>query len=525
MTPNNYTTKTASLRATRADIGNLKVKKLSIGDQDISKIIVQTFKTNVYDARGKNTTDSDLWSKKIDFQEDGSVIFNDTITIPADESKGWFQDNQTVSSQIVKIEDKKAYGANNNLVCNIETDAITDGTTTFYGVENNGYKSNIQTISSNFTSLKIAEEMFAENKELTTFNGSLHNLTNGFKMFVGCNKLANFDSDLYNLENGKQMFMNNTNLKNFSVKMPNLTDGEEMFYGTSLERFNSDTINLTNGKGMFKNIKTLKTVDGNFPELTDGEEMFSGTNSFVPSNFNLQSLTTAKNMFNGNTFECFNFDLPELNNGYGMFMLTSKLKAFAGDLSKLTNGAFMFYNVAMPTPNFEFEFISDLTNLQTGYFMFYNKPLTEKSFEFISESINDIRGITEWDSSIKEEQKGIIHLQMIKDNVDTANIENCCNEIANKGWIVYLNSTTVTQDPDTPGLEGISQTDETTTPTIHYYKPVEVNQEYAEYTDGVSFYILLGAEYVFGDDISTYGQFTSLNDAITQMGLTPYTKD
>lgn len=157
-----------------------------------------------------------------------------------------------------------------------------------------------------------------------------------------------------------------------------------------------------------------------------------------------------------------------------MFMLATKLKGFAGDLSKLTNGAFMFYNVS--APNFELEFISDLTNLQTGYFMFYNKPLTEKSFEFISESINDIRGITEWDSSIDDStQRGKIHLQMIKGNVDVENIEKCCNEIAKKGWIVYLNSTTVTQYPDTPGLEGISQTDETTTPTIHYYKPVEVN--------------------------------------------------
>lgn len=517
MTTKKYTQRTAYLRATKADIG-----KLTINGKNLSETISTTVSSNIYDARGKNTSESDLWSQKVNKLEDGSIILDDSLTVEPDKSRGWFQDNQTVSSQIVKIENKKAYDGNNNLVCNIETDAIIDGTTTFYGMEYNGYSSKIETINSDFTSLKTAEEMFAENDMLTTFNGSLHNLTNGLKMFVGCNQLSNFNSDLYNLTNGKQMFMNNPELKNFSVKMPNLTNGEEMFYGTSLEKFNSDTINLTNGKYMFKNITELKTIDGNFPELTDGEEMFYGTTSFVPTNFNLQSLTDGKKMFQNNTFEYFNFDLPELKNAYGMFMGTSKLKAFAGDLSKLTNGSFMFYDFSQQTPNFELEFISDLTNLQTGYWMFYNKPLTEKSFEFISDSINDIRGITEWDSSITEESyKGKIHLQMIKDNVNLENIEKCCNEIAEKGWIVYLNSNV--QDPDNPGLENIAVDDETPSlAPIYYYKAVEVNEEHAEYTDGNKFYILLGAEYVFGDDLSTYGQFTSLDNAITQMGLTAY---
>lgn len=520
MATKKYTQRTAYLRATKADIG-----KLTINGKNLSEAISTTVKSNVYDARGKNTKESDLWSQKVNKLEDGSIVLDDSLTIEPSKSEGWFQNNQSIASQIVKIENKKAYDEDDNLVCNIETDAITYGKHTFYGVEKNGYKSNIQEINSDFTALKSAEEMFAVNNALTSFSGNLYNLTDGSKMFVECRLLSDFNSDLYNLNIGFEMFKS-TGIKNFSVKMPNLTNGQEMFYGTPLESFNSDATNLTNGKNMFKNITTLKTVDGNFPKLEDGEGMFYGTTSFVPTNFNLQSLTKAKEMFYGNTFEYFNFDLPELNNGYGMFMVTPTLKAFAGDLSKLTNGSFMFYISAnkIPNPNFEMEFISDLSSLQTGYYMFYNKPLTEKSFECISDTINDVREITEWDSSIEDSsQRRVIHLQMIKENVNIENIEKYCNEIVNKGWIVYLNSTSIEQNPDTPGLEGIVIDDETPSPApVHYYKAVEVSEEYAEYTDGNKFYILLGAEYVFGDDLSTYGQFTSLDNAITQMGLTAY---
>ena len=44
----------------------------------------------------------------------------------------------------------------------------------------------------------------------------------------------------------------------------------------------------------------------------------------------------------------------------------------------------------------------------------------------------------------------------------------------------------------------------------------------AEWTDGEKYYIILGAQKVFGDDLSTYGMFTSIENAAMNMGFTPY---
>lgn len=526
---NNYTTRTASLRATLADIRKLNTKRIDtnqlfIDGKNFLYYINNTISSSIFDERGQNIKDSDIWSNKIDKQSDGNIIINFNSTIEPSLTERWFQNNKDISKNIKKIENNKAYDGNDGneqIVCNIETNAIVNGDYTFYGAGGGEYyPSLIETVNSDFNSLTSAYEMFASNTALTSFRGSLHNLKDGEKMFTECTSLSDFDSDLYNLQDGTQMFNGCEKLNEFTVKIPNLEDGTQMFYNcTLIKKFDADVSNLKIGDAMFKNTG-LNQVTHDFPQLESGKEMFYKTD-FQTVDFKMPKLQYANDMFYAaGELEYFSSDLPELIDGTNMFILTSKLKSFIGDLSSLIKGEFMFYN--MSNNNIEMEFISDLSSLQTGHQMFLNRPLSLNSLELIANSINDISEFSDWDSSIETAKRGVLTLQFIRDNVDSSLVENCCNEIASKGWTVYLNSKI--QDPNTPGLEGVEGITENSSSssspsTIYYYKPAEVDEKNAEYTDGKKFYIILGGEYIFGDDISTYGQFVSLEDAIINMGL------
>jgi hypothetical protein len=98
------------------------------------------------------------------------------------------------------------------------------------------------------------------------------------------------------------------------------------------------------------------------------------------------------------------------------------------------------------------------------------------------------------------------------------------NTIASKGWTVYVNgySSSNKWNPTslTPEIG-----EETTTPIPFWAKPVPATEETASYTDSEgNFYNILGAQFIYGDDISTYGMFTCEEDAAANMRLTPYVK-
>ena len=104
-------------------------------------------------------------------------------------------------------------------------------------------------------------------------------------------------------------------------------------------------------------------------------------------------------------------------------------------------------------------------------------------------------------------------------------------KVDSEGYVTFyplstnkVDITTITW-PD-EGIEGAATTDEngtiTVAPVPYYCKPVEVEQKEANWTDGEKYYIILGAQKIFGDDLSTYGMFTSIEDAAMNMGFTPY---
>ena len=156
-----YTTKTASLRATKAAIGNLDAKNIKLnGEQIPSKVL---------DERGDFVTDQDLWGTTITTDENGVVhVSHKFLSNPnASSYTAW-------NSEVKSVKDNKAYtstDASGEPLCNIQTEMIKDGSRMF------------------------------DNTELTSFDGDLNNLVDGSSMFYKTS-LESFSGDLSSLACG-----------------------------------------------------------------------------------------------------------------------------------------------------------------------------------------------------------------------------------------------------------------------------------------------------------------------------------
>lgn len=266
--------------------------------------------------------------------------------------------------------------------------------------------------------------------------------------------------DLEQASNGSTnvgMFKNCTSLTSFSSDLPSLTGGHSMFWGCSnLTSFNGDLSSLTDGYYMFYNCSKLTSFPSNLSSLMKGQEMFHGC-------YNLTS---------------FNSDLSSLTQGYSMFQSCTSLTSFNSNLSNLTGGYWMF----------------SLCKLDTA------------SVQNIADTINTYNGT--------------IYIG-IGNSEPNPQEETAFNTIASKGWTVYVNGSEYT--PTSPAA--ITTLDEngeaTVTPIPFWAKPVPTTEETASYVDANgNFFNIAGGQFIYGDDMSTYGMFTCEEDAATNMGLT-----
>ena len=555
-----YTTTTAALKATTADIRILDAKKIKLNGKPIP--------SKVLDDRGDFVTDQDLWGTSVTTDENGVVHVSHKFLSNPNGEEAW-------NSEVKSVKDNKAYtstDATGEPLCNIQTEMIKDGSNMFDSTS-------LTSFSSDLSGLVNGTNMF-HSTSLTSFNVDLSSLTDGYHMFYRT-PLESFSGDLSSLVNGTSMFYL-TSLTSFSGDLSSLVNGNNMFSSTSLESFSGDLSSLVNGTSMF-NTSTLTSFSGDLSSLTNGSRMFN-TSTLTSFSSDLSSLVNGTNMFTSTSLTSFSSDLRSLVNGTSMFSKTSltsfssdlssliygsnmfdstSLTSFSSDLSSLVNGTSMFSNThkrgytishykmvdgsrTKVTERFRAEglisFSGDLSSLQTGYKMFGDgsdvtykneegvtettkniTPLDEQSVMIIADTIKDLNGFTDWDSSFPSSYRGIIHIGYDSEICDAAKIEGYCTEIMNKGWTVYLNGTVQTTDD---GIEGIATLAEdgtvTVTPIPYYCKPVEVEQKEANWTDGEKYYIILGAQKVFGDDLSTYGMFTSIENAAMNMGFTPY---
>ena len=221
--------------------------------------------------------------------------------------------------------------------------------------------------------------------------------------------------------------------------------------------------------------------------------------------------------YNCTNLTSFNSDLPSLTSGQYMFY-DSKLESFSSNLSSLTNGDSLFYNCTALT-----SFSSNLSTLTDGHNMFYGCKLDTASVQNIADTIKVVSS-TEDEYGCCSSQNNTINIS-IGNNSPNEQESAAFHKMADKGWTVYVNGNQV-YAPAPAAITTLDENGEEVSTSIPFYaKPVQTDEKYAEYTDCEgNFFIILGGQFIYGDDISTYGMFTSLEDAAANMRLTPYIK-
>ena len=306
-----------------------------------------------------------------------------------------------------------------------------------------------------------------------------------------------------------------TNLAAISSDLTSLTNGGAMFKGTNLTMFDISLPNLKYGREMFRGCGQLSDFnDTSFSKLIDGYHMFEWCSNLTTFTGDLSSLTNSENMFsNCSNLTTFTSDLGSLTNAEGMFGNCSNLTTFTSDLSSLTNGRHMFRSCYNFTA-----FTSDLSSLANGYWMFYDCRLNTTSIQNIANTIKDVNGLTnDYNYIYKQINIGIGNTTPNEQETEAF------NTMVSKGWTVYVNGS---WDAYVPSSTALIPTDEEISQVIPFWaKPVPSVEEHAKYVDVEgNYYNILGAQFIYGDDISTYGMFTCEEDAAANMRLTPYTK-
>ena len=502
----NYTTKTASLRATKIDTRNLDVKKLSIDGKNVLDYINES-ETIIKDSRGDNITENDLWATKVSKDENGKVVVEHSeIKLPDG-------DLTSLYGNITKIEDNKAY-IGDDFYCNIQTDMIKNGENFFTSFQNlKSFKSDLTTLSNATGAFSIGA--------LESFESNISSLTNTSNMFKYASKLSSFKGKLLSIINGEYMFAFCSSLKEI-IDGPNngylssLVNGDHMFFESGLE-YNEDVNpfgrlnSLENAAHMFSCAKSLTNFHTEYsPVLTYIESMFNecenietvvmdagnvvnGRNAFAfchklknISLYSLSKLVDGKSMFEEcNNLERFDYRLHSLKNGNRMFLFCEKLSIFDVDcLKSLINGELMM--AYTPTKDFKYDlpfleygaqmfknctslksFTGALPSLISGFEMFRGCKLNKESILLIADGIKNledsghaIRNGNSWTYSEDEEMwryktdlfencivencRGSLHISYDSEGLsesDIAEIYEYFQEIANKGWTLYVSDT------------------------------------------------------------------------------------
>ena len=204
MANNLYTTKTAALRATKADINKLDAKKMLLNGKNILDYISDS-EFNSYDTRDPQLKNDelDVWNTDISLSDNGHIEVKPHVhCIKCTEDTGWEWVYEGITESqcdtlktAVKVIDNEVLGKNNAHIMYWQTDGLTDGTEIFF-------ESNLTSFDSDLSNLTNGVSMFGWCTNLTSFSSDLSSLTDGWSMFGRCEKLTSFNSDLSNLTNG-----------------------------------------------------------------------------------------------------------------------------------------------------------------------------------------------------------------------------------------------------------------------------------------------------------------------------------
>ena len=312
----------------------------------------------------------------------------------------------------------------------------------------------------------------------------------------------------------------------WSQSLADLEDGTNMFcYYPNLTIFTSDLSSLTNGDFMFRGCKNLTTLASdssgspiNLNSLTNGYCMFCDCTNLTTFDFDLISLTNGTSMFgNCPNISSYSNNLKSIIEASWMFSNCSNLTTFTSDLKTLVIGNYMFYECSNLT-----SFTSDLRSLTDALDMFTGCKLDTPSVQNIANTINGNLENAEGSgcaSSFRCIGIGIAN------NTPNTEEDAAFRLMTEKGWTVYVNgSSDASYQPD--NFATLDENGEVVSAPIPFYaKPVQTDEKHARYMDSEGNYFnILGAQFIYGDDLSTYGMFTCEEDAAMNMGLTKIEK-
>lgn len=444
--------------------------------------------------------------------------------------------------------------------------------------------SKLATFTSNLRSLTFGNYMFQECSNLTTFTSDLSSLISGVGMLSYCPKLTTFTSNLSSLTNGEGIFygcsLNEPSVQNIALTVNKITNNARFDIG--VDETIQDDVQVKRDLGLIKHkgwnlwingsnlasdytlpkyagcttVDSVKAKDANYltndivngvwgehlPDLNDGTKTFYKCTAMTAFNGDLSSLTNGQHMFRDcSNLASFNIPLGSLTYGRSMFYDCSNLTTFTSNLSSLTNGNYMFwyctnltsftgdlssltiaYDMFYHCTNLT-TFDSDLSSLTNGLNMFSGCKLNLNSLKKIADTIKNVTSLTEGES-VTEDIRKTIHIG-IANSTPSIEEQGHLNRIASKGWTVGVNGITYSPTSTASIMTLDELGNEVETPIPFYAKPIPSDEEYGDYVDAEgNYYIILGAQFIYGDDLSTYGMFTCEADAAANMRLTKIDK-
>lgn len=327
----NYTTKTANLRATKADIGVLNVKRLKILEgADLDGIVLPT---DYYQFIGRTSLSAD----------EKYTLLND------DAKEIYYTYKQTVTKL---IDGTKMYMNATNL------ETWSDNLQYLEIGDNMFAKSSIITFDTTLPSLVNGDEMFA-NSSLSNFSTTeLPLIESAIGMFRGCPLSESMNVSAPMLTTTTQMFANSgteDNGINVTISLTRLDDCDEMFINSFIDTATISSSDALNANKMFykaKAAKTTSTINLTNINLYNADNMFVGWNGLYSFPETLTNLTSANYAFSETT--------PFNGGGKGTPISTNKFTvSFPASLTS-ANG--LFYKAVIDNPQINLSACSSLSN-------------------------------------------------------------------------------------------------------------------------------------------------------------------
>ncbi len=387
----NYTTKTASLRATVADIRNAKIKQLTV-----DKLIVQgetnadengiTLPEQYYKLVGREKIDPQSNYMIIDdYANEIYFTYKATNKVLIDGSK-MFMNDKTLSSWTEPLDRLE-----------VSDNMFTNSSLVTFEIEE-------------LPVLQVADEMFL-NSSIESFTPTtLPELQSANGMFSNVNLTSHLNISASNLTETQGMFKDSqtpSNGLNLVLSVGSLTNSADMFNNCYISnvKLRTDGANEIIADKIFYGAKPIDTTTSTIDTSLFSENITSGNNAFYgwngkvePNYFRMASLVHGQGMFsttnisNEKTEFHFSQKLKDCSKMFAQATLR-KPQITLTDCSNLTNRDLMFTGTTFTTGGSGYIVISNSTPLtfsaDFGYIMLPNYTHNANYSGFFKDSIFD----------------------------------------------------------------------------------------------------------------------------------------